>query len=121
MNGMTNAQQSHTHENRKSTERLQHVPSLDVAFALGKHLVPVFDLQGAALTAQEHLTDEFISAHPVVVHDGYEETCLSDLVTADQEWKGFFEGWIQAFFFDHGLSFLHSFALEHEPDLDVRI
>ena len=100
---------------------LQYMPLSDRLPAFRKHFVPMFDLHGTALTAENDLSDKFVSAHAVVVHTRYEQRGLSDFFVWHIENKRFVKDRIQSSFFYTRLFLFHFLAVVAHPDLHVWI
>ena len=97
------------------------MPLSDRLPGLGEHFVPVLDLHRSALAAEDDLSDEFVSSHPVVVHDGNAETRLSDDVIGNAEHERLVEDRTETFLQRRCLPLLHFLSLSKKPDLDVGI
>ena len=82
-----------------SAKVLEDVPLCHRLATFGKHLIPMFLLHGAAFGPKDQLTNLFIAAHAVIVHDGYHKARLANAVVSAVEDKGLIKHRVQCLFF----------------------
>ena len=87
----------------------------------GEHFVPVFHFKGPTFTTEYNLSYFIISADPIVIHDGDNETGGSDSLVRDVEDKRLVEHGVECFLMDNSLLLLHFLAFVRQPDLHVRV
>ena len=97
------------------------MPLSDGLPAFRKHFVPMFDLHGPALTAENDLSDKFVAAHAVIVHARDEQRGLSDFFARHIENKRFVKDRIESSFFYTRLFLLHFLAIVTHPNLYIWI
>lgn len=100
---------------------LEHMPLDNFLSGFWEHQIPVFDLHGATFTTKMNLTNLFIAAHPVVVHNADHEWRLPYFVVWDVECKRFSKLRIQWFLNDFRFFLLMLSSIKQDPNLDVRI